>query len=384
VFRWLPLVRANLMRRKLRFTFTFISILLAFLMFGMLDALRTSLSQAVNLAGADRLMSMSKVNITVSLPRSYFEKVKAVQGVRAVVGFNWFGGLYKDSKQQLQVLATDPEQIVAVYPELKVKPDEFEKWKHDRQGVIVGPTLANNFGWKVGDRIPIRSDIWRKGDGGDTWEFNIDGIYDASGSGVDKATIYFHYDYFNESLQYGKDQVGWMVVRVVDPARADELARRIDSMFANSPFETTTATERAFIKRTLEQVGNIGHGGVLHHAAGDREHDGAIGERAHQRDRRPEDARFQRPLDPLAGAARIPVPDLHRRTGGPRPRLAVRGRGGRFHQGLLPGVPARYGHAGRRHLADGGVRRDHRSVAGVDRDAAQDRRRAAAHLKERA
>jgi len=198
------------------------------------------------------------VNITVSLPRGYFEKVRAVPGVRAVAPFNWFGGIYKDSKQQLQVLATDPEQIVAVYPELKVKPDQFEAWKRDRQGVIVGPTLANNFGWKVGDRIPIRSDIWRKADGSDTWEFNIVGIYDASGSGVDKATIYFHYDYFNESLQYGKDQVGWMVVRVADPAQSDTLAARIDSMFANSPFETKTSTERVMIKQFLDQVGNIG------------------------------------------------------------------------------------------------------------------------------
>jgi putative ABC transport system permease protein len=258
MFRWLPLVWANLKRRKLRFAFTLVSILLAFLMFGMLDALRTSLSQAVNLAGADRIMSLSKVNITVSLPRGYYEKVKALPGVRAVVGFNWFGGIYKDSKQQLQVLATDPDQIVAVYPELKVKPEQFEAWKHDRQGVIVGPNLANQYGWKVGDRIPIRSDIWRKGDGGDTWEFNIVGIYDASGSGVDKSTVYFHYDYFNESLQYGKDQVGWMVVRVADPSQSDALSKRIDAMFANSPFETKTATEREFVKRVLEQMGNIG------------------------------------------------------------------------------------------------------------------------------
>jgi putative ABC transport system permease protein len=258
MFRWLPLVWANLKRRKLRFVFTLISIVLAFLMFGMLDALRTSLSQAINLAGADRLMCMSKVNITVSLPRGYFEKVKAVPGVRAVAGFNWFGGVYRDSKAQIQVLATDPEQIVAVYPELKVKPEQFEAWKHDRQGVIVGPTLANLYGWKVGDRIPIRSDIWRKADGSDTWQFNIVGIYDASGSGVDKATIYFHYDYFNESLQYGKDQVGWMVVRVADPAQSDALAARVDSMFANSPFETKTSTERVMVKQFLDQVGNIG------------------------------------------------------------------------------------------------------------------------------
>jgi len=122
----------------------------------------------------------------------------------------------------------------------------------------VGPTLANAYGWKVGDRIPLRSDIWRKADGSDTWQFNIIGIYDASGSGVDKATIYFHYDYFNESLQYGKDQVGWMVVRVANPDESDALAARVDSMFANSPFETKTSTERVMVKQFLDQVGNIG------------------------------------------------------------------------------------------------------------------------------
>jgi putative ABC transport system permease protein len=259
MFQWLPLVWANLGRRKLRLAFTFMSILLAFLMFGLLDALRTSLSGAVNLAGADRLMLMSKINITVSLPRAYYEKVKAVPGVRAVAPHNWFGGLYKDSRQPIQVFATDPDQLVAVYPELKIPPEVFEKWKHDRQGVIVGPALANRLGWKVGDRIPLRTDIWRKTNGGDTWEFNIDGIYDSSGSGVDKATVFFHYDYFNESLQpWAKDQVGWMVVRVDDPKQSDALAARIDAMFANSPFETKTSTERAMIKQFLDQVGNIG------------------------------------------------------------------------------------------------------------------------------
>ncbi len=258
MFRWLPLVWANLKRRKLRFAFTFTSIMLAFLMFGMLDALRTSLSQAINLAGADRLMLLSKVNITVSLPRAYYEKVKATPGVRAVAPFNWFGGIFKDSKAQIQIQATEPDAIVAVYPELKIKPADFEAWKHDRQGIIVGPTLANLYGWKVGQRIPIRSDIWRKADGSDTWEFNIVGIYDASGTGVDKASAFFHYDYFNESLQYGKDAVGWMVIRVANPDESDALAARIDAMFENSASETKTSTERVMVKQFLDQVGNIG------------------------------------------------------------------------------------------------------------------------------
>jgi putative ABC transport system permease protein len=258
MFRWLPIVWANLRRRKLRLVFTFISILLAFLMFGMLDALRTSLSQAVNLAGADRLMLQSKVNITVSNPRSHYEKVKAVPGVRAVAPFNWFGGVYKDSKQQIQVQVTDPEEFMKVYPEVHLKPEELAAWKNDRQAIVIGQGLADLYGWKVGQRIPLRSDIWRKLDGSDTWEFNIVGIYTVEGSGWDKRSAMFQYDYFNESLQYGKDQVGWMVVRVANPAESDALSKRIDAMFENSPFETKTATEREFVKRVLEQMGNIG------------------------------------------------------------------------------------------------------------------------------
>jgi putative ABC transport system permease protein len=258
MFRWLPLVWANLKRRKLRFAFTFISIMLAFIMFGMLDALRTSLSGAVNLAGADRLMMMSKVNITQALPRAYYEKVKATQGVRAAAPFTWFGGVYKDSKNQIQVQVTEPDDIMAVYDELVLKPEELEAWKRDRQGMIVGPVLANAYGWKVGDRIPIRSDIWRKLDGSDTWQFNIVAIYDASGTGVDKASTFVHYDYFNESLQYGKDIFSWLVIRVANPDESDALAARIDEQFANSPAETKTATERVMIKQFLEQVGNIG------------------------------------------------------------------------------------------------------------------------------
>ena len=258
MFRWLPLVWANLKRRKLRFAFTFVSILLAFLMFGMLDALRTSLSQAVNLAGADRLMLQSKVNITVSNPRSHYEKVKAVPGVRAVAPFNWFGGVYKDSKQQIQVQATDPEEFMKVYPEVHLKPEELAAWKTDRQAIVIGQALADQYGWKIGQRIPLRSDIWRKLDGSDTWEFNIVGIYTVEGSGWDKRSAMFQYDYFNESLQFGKDLVGWMVIKVANPDDSDKIANKIDAMFANSSNETKTATERVFIKQFLDQVGNIG------------------------------------------------------------------------------------------------------------------------------
>jgi putative ABC transport system permease protein len=258
MFRWLPLVWANLTRRKLRFTFTFISILLAFLMFGLLDALRTSLDGAVNLAGADRLLLQNKVNMTVPLPLSYYEKVRATPGVRAATVMNWFGGMYRDGKQQIQVQAVHPEQFLEVYPDLVLKPEEKKAFMQDRRGIIVGKVLANSFGWKVGQTIPLRSAIWRQMNGSDTWQFNIVGIYDVKGSGANKASAFFNFDYFNESLQFGKDNTNMIAIRVTDPAQSDKIAARIDAQFENSMSETKTATERAFIKRFLDQMGDIG------------------------------------------------------------------------------------------------------------------------------
>ena len=258
MFRWLPIVWANLRRRKLRLVFTFISILLAFLMFGMLDALRTSLSQAVNLAGSDRLLMQNKVNLTIALPLSYYEKIRAAKGVRYAAPFKWFGGLYKDAKRPMQMNATYPEQFLASYPEITLSKEAADAWKRDRQGMIIGQMLADQYGWKVGDRIPVRSMIWRKLDGGDTWEFNIVGIYGVAGGGVNKASGFFQFDYLNESMQFGKDEMGMVVIRVDNSAETDAVAARLDKMFENSASETKTATERAFIKRLLDQMGSIG------------------------------------------------------------------------------------------------------------------------------
>jgi putative ABC transport system permease protein len=258
MFRWLPIVWANLKRRKLRLTFTFISILLAFLMFGMLDALRTSLAGVVNVIGADRVLVQSKINMIMPLPRSYYDKVRALPGVKAAATFNWFGGMYKDAKRPMQMQATDPAEFLRVYPEVRLKPEEIAAWEHNRQGMIIGRLLADANQWKIGDRIPVRSQIWRKLDGSDTWQFDVVGIYDVDGGGVNKASAFFQYDYFNESLQFGKDQAGMIAVRVIDPKQSEAVSRRIDAQFENSPFETKTATERQFVKRLLEQVGDIG------------------------------------------------------------------------------------------------------------------------------
>jgi putative ABC transport system permease protein len=256
---WLSFVWANLTRRKLRLVFTLLSIILAFLMFGMLDALRTSLTKAVNLTGADRLIAISKVSIIDSFPVSHYAKVQAVQGVSSVVHLNWFGGVYKDGKAQIPVFPINVEEFFKVYPEVKITPEEFAAWQGDRQGMVIGQVLADTYGWKKGDRVPIKSSIFRKANGGDTWEFNIVAIYKVENSaGWDNQSAMFHYDYYNESLQFGQDQIGWMTVKVSNPDQSEVVAKRIDALFANSSDETKTATEKAFTKQFMEQIGNIG------------------------------------------------------------------------------------------------------------------------------
>jgi putative ABC transport system permease protein len=256
---WLGFIWANMWRRKVRVIFTLLSIILAFLMFGMLDALRTSLSQAVNLTGADRLITISKVSIIDSFPVSHYTKVQATPGVSSVVHLNWFGGVYKDGKAQIPVFPLNVDEFFKVYPEVKITPEELAAWKADRQGMVIGQVLADTYGWKKGDRVPIKSSIFRKQNNSDTWEFNIKAIYKVENSaGWDNQSAMFHYDYYNESLLFGRDQIGWMTVKVSDPAESETVAKRIDDQFANSSDETKTATEKAFTKQFLEQIGNIG------------------------------------------------------------------------------------------------------------------------------
>jgi putative ABC transport system permease protein len=145
-----------------------------------------------------------------------------------------------------------------MFPEFELPEDQRKAWLEDRQGAIVGRATAERFGWKVGDRIPIQATIWTKKDGSSGWEFNLRGIYDSDRPGVDTSQFFFHYTYFDESRQFAEGSVGWYVVRIADAQRAPEIAARLDSLFANSPAETKTTTEKAFAQAFAQQVGDIG------------------------------------------------------------------------------------------------------------------------------
>ncbi len=256
--KYFHLIWANLMRRKVRTLFTLLSILIAFLLFGYISAIHIAFSMGVELAGADRLLLRHKVSLTQLLPESYQARIARVPGVVEVTHQTWFGGVYQEPKNFFMQTPVVPEEFFSLYPEFLVPEDQLEAFRRNRTGAIVGRTIADRYGWKVGDRIPIQATIWVKKDGGRTWEFTIEGIYDGAEKGTDTTQFLFHYDYFDEARQFAEGMVGWYVLRIEDPDHAAEIAERIDAEFANSPYETKTETEKAFLQAFARQVGDIG------------------------------------------------------------------------------------------------------------------------------
>lgn len=256
--KYLPLLLRSLLRHKVRTALTMLSIAVAFLLFGLLAALETAFGMGVEVAGADRLVTIHKVSLIQLLPISYADEIRRVPGVTDVCHQTFFGGKYQDSSHFFMQMPVDAACELRVYPEFRLPEEQKKAWLADRQGVIVGRATADYFGWKVGQRIPMQATIWRKKDNSTTWEFNIDGIYEGAEKGTDTSLFLFHYDYFEESRLFGQGQIGWYVIRVADPAKAAEVAQRIDALFANSPAETKTTTEKAFAQAFAKQVGDIG------------------------------------------------------------------------------------------------------------------------------
>jgi len=252
------LVWANLRRRKIRTLLTLLSILVAFVLFGYLSAIRQALAQGVDVAGADRLVVRHKVSIIQFLPENYESQIEQIPGVAEAVHATWFGGIYQKPSNFFPQLPVKPEEYLRMYPEFLLSAEEKARWLETRTGAVVGRATAERFGWKVGDRVPIQATIWTHGGGKKTWEFDIVGIYDGAEQGTDTTVFLFRWDFFDEARDWGRGEVGWYVVRVADPDQAVAVARRIDEEFANSPAETKAETEGAFVQGFAEQVGNIG------------------------------------------------------------------------------------------------------------------------------
>ncbi len=255
--KYLYLIFSNLRRKKLRTSLTLLSIMVAFLLFGYLAAIRQAFDAGVEVAGADRLIVRHKVSIIQLLPESYEDRIERIDGVDNASHSTWFGGIYQEPKNFFAQIPVVPEDFFDMFPEFIVSDEQKAAWLATRSGALVGRKTMERFGWKLGDRIPINATIWTKEDGGRTWEFDIVAVYDGAEKGTDTSQFFFRYDFFDETRASGKGLVGWYTVRVTDPDRAAEVAAAIDAEFANSPQETKTEPEGAFIQGFANQIGNI-------------------------------------------------------------------------------------------------------------------------------
>jgi len=249
------LIFANLFRKKVRLLLTLGSFAVALFLFVFLAVIKDAFGRGSDVAGADRLVIINRVSIIQPLPLSYRDKIMRIPGVKAMTHNNWFGGVYQDEKNFFPQFAIDVENQRQVIPELLVPDDQWSNFVKDRQGAIVGAGRAKRFGWKIGDRIPIKSALFG---GTSTWDFNLDGIYHGKRPQDDESQFWFQWDYFEERMpQSFKGNVGWYVLKLDNPDDAPRVAKAIDDMFANSPFETKTETESAFAAGWVKQFGNI-------------------------------------------------------------------------------------------------------------------------------
>lgn len=252
------LIRKNLSRHWLRAGLMIVCIVTAFAIFGVLASIERSVDAGQDLAAADRLVVVNKINFTQPLPIAYVDRVRAIEGVRQATHVNWFGGYYQDPKNFLVALAIDPATYMEIYgAELDISPEARQSFIRERTGALVGEAMARKWGWKVGDTVPIANNIFSQRNGSRSWDFTVVGIFRGMKPEVDTNFMMFQYDYFDETRAFGQGQIGWIALRTVSPAVNDRVARTIDQTFANSAYETSTETEKALNRAFVAQFGNI-------------------------------------------------------------------------------------------------------------------------------
>lgn len=253
--KFLPLLFANLRRRKIRTVLTIGSFGVAMFLFGILGSIHYGFRQGIDIAGADRLVVIGRTSMMQPLPITYLSRLTRVPGVRDAAHATWFGGVYQDARNFFPQFVIVPEDWRRMYPEYVVDPPQWSGFLSDRQGCVIGAKLAQRFGWAVGSRIPLKAPGYL---GGGSWDFNVRAIYRGTRQGDDETQLWLRHDYFYEKApQYWQGIVGWYVVRVARADQALSVARAIDAEFGNSASETRTQTESAFAAGFVQQMGNI-------------------------------------------------------------------------------------------------------------------------------
>ena len=254
------LVWANLFRKKMRTLLTLLSLISAFLLFGLLQAVSNAFSAGADFVGASRLVTQARVSFTQSLPMRQLRQIESVPGVAAVSYQQWFGGIYQDPKNFFAQFAVDPDRFFTVFPEWVLTDAEKERFRSIKASAIIGSQIASKYGFKVGDQVPLESTIWPTQDGNKSWSFEVAGIFYGKDSEWDARAnqMFINFNYFDEERQFGKGAAGIFTSRLKDASQAAAIAATIDGMFENSPDETKTQAEKDFILGFARQLGNIG------------------------------------------------------------------------------------------------------------------------------
>ena len=241
----LRLLLKNAFRHRLRTILTMVGLVVAICAFGLLRTIVDAWYAGVEGTSSTRLVTRNAISLTFPLPLAYAERIRRIDGVSSVSWSNWFGGVYVTERNFFPQFAVDPASYLALYPEYVLKDDERKAFMLDQQGAIAGRKLADEYGWKVGDRIPIRGTIYPG-----NWSFTLRGIWDGADAKTDESQFLFHWKLLSEATRRldsdGANYVGVFIVGIRDPNDAPLIAQRIDAEFANSRAETLTETEKAF------------------------------------------------------------------------------------------------------------------------------------------
>lgn len=258
--KFLPLVWAMLWRSRARTWLTFLSIVVAFLLFGLLHSVGQIFELGSRLAGEDRLIVTYRQGLTQLLPIAYRGRIEAIEGVRAVAPTMWLGGTYQDPKNPVQMVAIDPANVREMDPRVLLPDDQARAFASTRTGAVAGRELAETYGWKVGDRVPITAAGMPRKDGGEVWTVDLVGIYELdrrqTGRPVPAQLLLIDYEYYNQAAVYSS-LVVWYTVRVQDARQAPAIAKAIDAEFRNSTLETRTQSEAEFQRGLVRRFGNI-------------------------------------------------------------------------------------------------------------------------------
>jgi putative ABC transport system permease protein len=258
--KYLPLLWAGLFRKKTRTILTLASIIVAFLLFGLLQAVQMAFESGADAADAKRLLTIARYSIIELLPIAHLKQIEQVPGVVGVAYAEWFGAKYQNESNAFPVFAVDPARYLDMYPEFTIDPAQREAFGKTRTGAVAGQRLVDRYGWRIGQKLPLASEIHAKTDGSLNWEFDLVGVIDAEDPAVRGNTdvVLINVAHFDEARQLGRGKTGWYVERIADSEQARAISAEIDRLFANSPDETKTAPEKEFAVGFAKQIGDIG------------------------------------------------------------------------------------------------------------------------------